>query len=494
MTTVTFLVLLFVVATARAQYDLNMASGRSTMVHLFEWKWPDIADECENFLGPYGYGGVQVSPPQEHYVGNNVWWDRYQPASYLINSRGGDRTAFSSMVSRCNNAGVRVYVDAVINHMAAGGSPGSAGSVYNAGNYDFPQVPYSSWDFNVPNSKCSSSSGDVGNYNDAYEVRNCNLLGLKDLDVSKDYVRGKIADYMNDLISMGVAGFRVDAVKHMWPGDLENIVSRLNNLDRSVFGSGKRPFIVQEVIDQGGEPITAGEYTHIGRVTEFKYSSEIGNAVLGYNQLRWLSNFGEGWGFMGRSYALVFIDNHDNQRNHGGGGNIVTYKQSKEYKIASTFMLGYDYGAARVMSSYQFTDTDIAGPSNSPYFDSSGACSWSSGWVCEHRWREIRNMVEFRNTCEGQAVNNWWDNGSNQIAFSRGSKGFIAINGDSYDMNASIYTGMASGTYCDVISGEKSGSSCTGNYITVNSSGYASIYIDDANNSPIVAIHANSRV
>ena len=35
-------------------------SGRSTMVHLFEWKWDDIANECEQFLGPKGYAGVQV--------------------------------------------------------------------------------------------------------------------------------------------------------------------------------------------------------------------------------------------------------------------------------------------------------------------------------------------------------------------------------------------------------------------------------------------------
>ncbi|GFV88702.1 hypothetical protein TNCV_3354541 [Trichonephila clavipes] len=37
-----------------------MAGGRTTIVHLFEWKWNDIADECEQFLGPYGYGGVQL--------------------------------------------------------------------------------------------------------------------------------------------------------------------------------------------------------------------------------------------------------------------------------------------------------------------------------------------------------------------------------------------------------------------------------------------------
>ena len=49
------------------------------------------------------------------------------------------------------------------------------------------------------------------------------MVGLNDLDGGKDYVRGKIADYINDLQSLGVKGFRVDASKHMWPGDLEAI-------------------------------------------------------------------------------------------------------------------------------------------------------------------------------------------------------------------------------------------------------------------------------
>jgi alpha-amylase len=36
-------------------------SDRNTIVHLFEWKWSDIASECENFLQHKGYGGVQVT-------------------------------------------------------------------------------------------------------------------------------------------------------------------------------------------------------------------------------------------------------------------------------------------------------------------------------------------------------------------------------------------------------------------------------------------------
>ena len=44
-----------------AQKDLHYVPGHNGMVHLFEWKWGNIAEECENFLGPMGFGGVQVS-------------------------------------------------------------------------------------------------------------------------------------------------------------------------------------------------------------------------------------------------------------------------------------------------------------------------------------------------------------------------------------------------------------------------------------------------
>lgn len=60
-------------------------------------------------------------------------------------------------------------------------------------------------------------------------------------------MRGKTADYMNKLIDMGVAGFRVDACKHMWPGDLSAVYGRLHNLNTKWFPSGSKAFIFQEV-------------------------------------------------------------------------------------------------------------------------------------------------------------------------------------------------------------------------------------------------------
>lgn len=51
-TVITFLAL---AAAVRAQ------ERRTAFVHLFEWKWPDIAKECESWLGPKGFAAVQIS-------------------------------------------------------------------------------------------------------------------------------------------------------------------------------------------------------------------------------------------------------------------------------------------------------------------------------------------------------------------------------------------------------------------------------------------------
>ena len=42
------------------QFDPH-CSGRTAIVHLFEWTWTSIARECEDFLAPQGYCGVQVT-------------------------------------------------------------------------------------------------------------------------------------------------------------------------------------------------------------------------------------------------------------------------------------------------------------------------------------------------------------------------------------------------------------------------------------------------
>lgn len=509
------LILAFLLGLSLAQHDSHMKHGRTSVVHLFEWRWEDIAKECERYLAPNGFGGVQISPPSESIVLSNPWrpwWERYQPISYNLCSRSGTEQELRDMITRCNNVGVNIYVDAVINHMcgASGGegTHSSCGTYFNAHKKDFPSVPYSSWDFN--DGKCKTNSGDIENYHDIFQVRDCRLVSLLDLNLQKDYVRGKVSEYMNTLIDMGVAGFRVDACKHMWPGDLFAVYSRLHDLNTSWFPQNSKPFIYQEVIDQGGEPITASEYTGLGRVTEFKYSGKLGTVIRKWHgeKMAYLRNWGEGWGFMPSDKALVFVDNHDNQRGHGGGGSaVITFWDPRIYKMAMGFMLAHPYGVTRVMSSYRWNRHIVDGKDQN---DWTGPPSYSNGstkpvpinpdstcgdgWVCEHRWRQIRNMVIFRNVVNTQPITHWWDNGSNQVAFGRGNRGFIIFNNDDWSLSVTLNTSLPGGIYCDIISGQKDGDRCSGKQVTVGSDGRAHFRINNTDEDPFVAIHVDSKL
>ncbi|XP_001510273.1 pancreatic alpha-amylase [Ornithorhynchus anatinus] len=505
--------LLAVVGLGWAQYDPHTKPGKTSIVHLFEWRWDDIALECERYLAPNGFGGVQISPPSENVVINNPsrpWWERYQPISYKICTRSGNEDEFRAMVTRCNNVGVHIYVDAVINHMCGaniGQGSSTCGSFFNSATREFSEVPYSGWDFN--DGKCKTHSGDIENYNDPYQVRDCRLVSLLDLALEKDYVRSRVAKYMNKLIDIGVAGFRIDASKHMWPGDMKAILDKLHNLNTHWFPAGAKPFVYQEVIDLGGEPITSSEYFGTGRVTEFKYGAKLGTVLRKWNgeKMAYLRNWGEGWGFMPSDKALVFVDNHDNQRGHGAGGaSILTFWDSRLYKMGVGFMLAHPYGFTRVMSSFSWprkfeNGKDInewVGPPNDNgvikevTINEDTTCG--NGWVCEHRWRQIRNMVIFRNVVDGQPFTNWWDNLSNQVAFGRGNKGFIVFNNDDWPLSEYLQTGLPAGTYCDVISGDKRDDHCTGIKVYVSKDGKAQFSISNTAEDPFIAIHAESKL
>jgi alpha-amylase len=143
-------------------------------------------------------------------------------------------------------------------------------------------------------------------------------------------------------------------------------------------------------------------------------------------------------------------------------------------------MLAEPYGYPSILSSYAFTCP--SGNSMGPPSDANGntnpvTCASSletaviGQWVCEHRDPSIRNMVKFRRVVAGTDVNHWWDNGNNAIAFSRGDRGFVAINLESAGVVDSVPTGLQPGTYCDLLTGGLAGATCVGTAVVVDSAG-----------------------
>ena len=425
-------------------------------------------------MGPKGYQAVQISPPQEHVVVpelNFPWWQRYQPVSYQLVSRSGDRTQLVDMVQRCRAVGVAVYADAVINHMAAiDTAPGSAGTEFSR--YDYPAL-YRSEDFN----DCRKS---ITDYQNAEQVTQCELVGLPDLNTALLSVQSQLADYLIDLSSLGIAGFRIDAAKHMRSEELAAILQQVRDRVEP------EPFIYQEVIDPGTEAIKKSDYYGSGNVIDFEYGRIVGEAFL---------NVGDGGAspLENRSLAglhdallaadlvpspqsIVFIDNHDKQRGHGGGGNYVTYQDGPLHTLAMVFMLAYPYGQPRIMSSYAFTDSEQGPPATADgrtrtvFRPDWLGCGGE--WICEHRQPAITAMVSFRDATQAvPKVTDWWSHGSNQIAFGRGDRGFVVINRNDAALTHTFQTQLPAGNYCEVISAEAKANGDCDRHIAVNEAG-----------------------
>lgn len=185
---------------------------KGAIVELFGWPYEDVAAEC-SFLAKAGYMGVKIFPAQEHVFSDyylergelNPWYFVYQPVSYRLHSRLGSREQLRSMIVTCRKAGVRVYADAVINHMTGSGNDvlyhtnpqagcarwgpknSTAGSPYythgwpievNARTHlrpamEYPAVPYGPEDFH-----CERSLGD---WSSGFSLNYGWLVGLSDL-------------------------------------------------------------------------------------------------------------------------------------------------------------------------------------------------------------------------------------------------------------------------------------------------------------------------
>ena len=417
-------------------------------IQMFQWTWDAIGRECAASLGPSGIAWVLTSPPQEHVVGEQ-WWTSYQPVSHEIESRLGTREQFAAMVRACDDAGVGVVADAVVNHMTGQESPGTgwAGSAYE--HYEYPGL-FSDADGDFHH--CDARDGDIQDYKDAAQVQGCELVNLADLATGTEHVRATLAAYLADLMSLGVAGVRVDAAKHMPPEDVAAILADLPD-DAVVW---------QEVIRGGGEPVTPEQYVGNGQVFEFGYGREL-VGLLGGSTFRQVLSLGER-GMLPSEDAVVFVTNHDTERN---GETLMS--RDAGYLLADALMLAGTYGTPVLYSGYAFDDRD-AGPAQ----DADGrvldaVCADDAGpgqdleagaWTCEQRWPAVRGMLEWRRVTDGAGTAAVDDTARHVLAFSRGERGTFVANRDDEPVTGTWATTLPAGTYCDVAGGPAADGAC----------------------------------
>lgn len=461
---------------AQAEDQTSTSSGSSTssvtastaaswvnsdvQVIAFQQTWNTIAQECKDTYGPEGVGYVEVSPPQESIKGSS-WWTSYQPVSYKLDSKLGTEAEFKNMITVCKAQGVGIIADVVMNNTAAPSTDGKTitytgtnGSEYTPNTGSFPGFATSTYPEGLTASDFHSCTKQIKDYTNQEEVQQCRLLGMLDFDSESDKVQDIEADYMARMYNYGVIGFRIDAAKHINTDSLKALKAKLA---QKVGKNAADIYWIQEVIGNSAEAagIQPPHYTQNGSVTEFGFKSEMSQAFNGnVTSLKDLATRLSG--DLSSADANVFVTNWDTERNDG----TITYKDSGKYQLANAFMLAYGYGTPRLMSGYKFDDNDSGAPGATetkvPDVDMAKACATNGGdWNCEQRWTSTRGMIAFHNYVGDTAtspVKDWQSNGNDSIAFSRGTKGFLALNNGTKALDITYDTTLPDGEYCNVFS------------------------------------------
>ncbi|WP_156906079.1 alpha-amylase family glycosyl hydrolase [Agrococcus lahaulensis] len=441
------------VATAAVLAVAGCASApperRDAGVAMFQWTWDAIAAECPA-LGDAGVAWVLTSPPQEHVDGATAglpgadgteWWWSYQPVSYAVESRLGTREEFAAMTAACDEAGVDVYADAVINHMAGVESgTGWAGTAFE--HYEYPGL-YDRADFHDCN---RTPDDDIDAYREPFVIQHCELENLADLATESESVRATIVAYLEDLLSLGVTGFRIDAAKHIDPDDVAAIVAALPE------GTP----VISEVIRGAGEPVTPEQYTGFSTVWEFGWAERVGAFVRG-GQARALADLSPaGYGLLEEGQR-TFVANHDTERN----GQTLSYRDGGAFAAATAVMLASDYGPPTLYSGYAFADRD-AGPvleADGSVADASCTADarpdpeggWQDGeWVCQHRWPGMLDLVSWRTRVVDAPVTEQSSIDSVFVSL-RGETGAFAVQLDDEPTSVEVPVGLPDGDYCDVV-------------------------------------------
>ena len=331
----------------KPRYDTN--GKRGAIVEMFGWKDTDIEQECK-FIGEQGYMGVKVFPHHEQVVTltpfkeeMNPWYFMYQPVSYSLNGRMGTRDQFRKMIKTCRSHGVRVYADAVINHMTYNGMDRQnhrfidekdkylIGKIYSTNlspfwtpykTYEknpytkrgtncleYPAVPYGPEDFH-----CQKA---ITDYKDFETVTTGWLDTLADLKTESEYVQKRIADYLTDLYSIGVTGFRIDAAKHIKPIDIANI---LKYFKKNIGGTLPEDFFTWLEILSGNEAdvlfADSGEYSYAGGLVEKLINNGFNEDDILKVKLWWSSypvNYNIDNGNVDPRRKVIQNDDHDTQ-------------------------------------------------------------------------------------------------------------------------------------------------------------------------------------
>jgi len=281
-------------------YGLEDTVNDGKIIQAWNWSYKN-ATALMKTVAEQGFTTLQISPPNEikmptkgvavcakpvDGIAPNGWWMFYQPAGFQLNESEdnalGTKAEFIEMCQEAKKYGVKIIVDAVINHM---GTDDDHVGVYDNPSTDpmdhvnpraaeFEPELLAAKAFHSPWVNMTYKENYWDGYSD-YEIeedltQHC-TSGLPDLDTSTQLVQDTIYDYFVELIEAGADGFRFDAAKHIetkhdtyfpsdfWEDTLQKLRKNYKDVECYAYG---------EILNKCGDGRPFSEYTELMDVTD----------------------------------------------------------------------------------------------------------------------------------------------------------------------------------------------------------------------------------
>ncbi len=411
------------------------------MLHAFNWSFNTIKSKLGE-IAAAGYTAVQVSPVQgtkENTRDASMWWLLYQPTNQSIgNAQLGTRDEFASLCEEAEKYGIKIVVDAVMNHLANNGNKDSWSGVVD------PAFDRADFYHNL---------GQCSNWDNRWAVTQQGV-GMPDLNTQHPEVQAKAKAFLNDCIACGADGFRFDAAKHIETNKgMDSGQSWQSNYWDNVLGglSNKNNIFLYGEILQGGAD-NLGAYTNYMRVTDHNYGETLRTAVSN-NNLYAIGNYNSG---ISASNLVSYFENHD------------TYKDGK-----SSWLTDYQRKMCWGILTARANVVPLLLSRQVGALGDAGENLWQN--------QEVVAVNFFHNAMAGQNEYIRYPR-RETVMIDRGTKGTAIINtaGEFY---LSSPTNLANGTYTD-----KAGSGATfnvsGGYITGQVPGGRIVVIGNYEDNP----------
>lgn len=426
------------------------ATNTDAILHAWSWNFPTIAENMKR-IADAGFTMVQTSPVQGCYnpegsskkifddkVTEGNWYYYYQPVNWKIgNQIVGSRDEMKQMMDSAAKYNVRVIVDVLPNHTAFDVDCVDDEMVAAVGGRD----------------KLYHTNGlsPIRDYNDRTQCTLEGTGGLPDVNTENPDFQKYYMEFVNDLLSLGVGGFRYDTAKHIGVhSDPVDTAAGVKENDFWDVATGRKAVKGVKLAVPYDELFVYGEVLQDKNVPEAEYADYMGQTASSYGYvLREALEKGSAkdkdikqwYHEAAPEFLTTWVESHDTYCNAHESAGLTDEQIRTGWVFLTARQNGVPLFFSRPMGSTRdnyWGDNILGARGNDEFFHP-----------------EVVAVNRFRQAMDGQKEDIEMTGNGEALVVNRGKKGAAVVNISGSANFVDVPTGLPAGTYRDEVYGKE---------------------------------------